>query len=318
LLPPQTFSRKFKAEEFAIELIPMRPLSILLLLVGAFTCAGPAVGTEPPPRSYGEAAVVATIDTPGLIELSGLAASRVRDDTLWAHNDSLNKPTLFAVDSNGRDLGSVRLENASYLDWEDMASFELDGESYLVVGDIGDNRALRPFVSLWFVKEPSFQEGRIAANQNVRSEWAIHFHYEDGPRDCESLAIDERGKRILLLSKRSDPPALYELPLVGPSDESKVRMAHRIAEMPGIGRPSALDISPDGRRAAIQTHDSTYIYERADGQDWKDAFAATPQRIVTPRMASIEAVTFDRRGRSVFVTREERPNPLVRIDLAVD
>jgi len=33
-------------------------------------------------------------------------------------------------------------------------------------------------------------------------------------------------------------------------------------------------------------------------------------------MSSIEAVTFDRYGRSVFVTREQRPNPLVRIDPA--
>lgn len=261
---------------------------------------------------------MATIDTPDLVELSGLAASRVRDDTLWAHNDSLNKPVLFALDGQGRDLGSVRLESASYLDWEDMASFELDGESYLVVGDIGDNKALRPFVSLWFVKEPSFEGGRVEANQDIRSEWAIHYRYEDGPRDCESLAIDERGKRILLLSKRTDPPMLYELPLIGPSSESTVRMARRIAELPGIGKPAGMDISPDGTSAAVQTRDSTYIYGRAEGQEWKDAFAAKPQRILTPRMASIEAVTFDRYGYSIFVTREKRPNPLVRIDPAVD
>ena len=77
-----------------------------------------------------------------------------------------------------------------------------------------------------------------------------------------------------------------------------------------------MDVSPDGARAVVQTRRYTYVFRREEGQDWNDVFSAEPQRIEMPRMPGIEAVTFDRHGRSLFVTREKRPNPLLRIDPA--
>jgi len=294
-----------------------RRTACFLVALLAPTCDPACAATLPKDAGsiYRNAIVVGTIDIPGLVELSGLAASRIRDDTLWAHNDSLNAPILYAFGTDGRDLGSLRVEGASYLDWEDMASFELDGQPYLVIGDVGDNRALRPFVSLFFLREPAVPSETIEETRRVRVEWAVHYRYEDGPRDCESLAIDEPGKRILLLSKRTDPPVLYELPLARPDGESGLlQTARRLAEVPGLRKPTALDISPDGARAVIQTRRYTYVFDRDAGQSWNEVFSGTPQRIEMPRMPGIEAVTFDRHGRSVFVTREQRPNPLVRID----
>jgi len=248
-----------------------------------------------------------------------LAASRIRDDTLWAHNDSLNEPILYAIGTDGRDRGSLRLEGASYLDWEDMASFVRDGQAYLVIGDIGDNKALRPFVSLYFLEEPAISADGLGVGRSVHVEWALHFRYEDGPRDSEALAIDEAGERILLLSKRTSPSVLYELPLTRPDDSGEPLLkARRIAELPELGAPTGMDLSPDGSRAVVQTGRRTHVFLREDGQEWKDAFTGTPQPVDMPRMSSIEAVTFDRHGRSVFVTREKRPNPLVRFDLGAE
>ena len=287
----------------------------LLVVACIPCCAAPAAEPEPA-TVYLEPVVVGTIDVPGLIELSGLAASRIREDTLWAHNDSLNEPILYAIRSDGKALGSFRVEGSSYLDWEDMASFELDGEAYLVIGDVGDNKALRPFVSLWFLREPTIDE-RID-ERSARVEWEMHYRYEDGPRDCESLAIDEPGKRILLLTKRTDPPVLYELPLLPAGGKFEVRTARRVGVVPGLEKPTALDVAPDGKRAVIQTRRSTYVFNREPGQPWEAVFSTTPQRIEMPNMSSIEAVTFDRHGNSVFVTREQRPNPLVRVDPAAE
>ncbi len=285
----------------------------IVLIVSGAACTAPAEEPPPPPTVYERPVVAGTIDTPGLVELSGLAASRAHDNTLWAHNDSLNAPILFAVGTDGRSLGSVRLEGASYLDWEDMASFELDGSSYLVIGDVGDNRALRPFVSLWFVREPAIPEENTGEGVATVA-WELHFRYEDGPRDCEALAVDEVGRRILLLTKRTDPPLVYELPLARVEGEFGVQTARRIAAVTGLGKPTALDVSPDGSRAIVQTSRATYVFDRREGQSWSEAFAKPVQRIEMPDLSSIEAATFDRAGRSVFVTREKRPNPLVRID----
>jgi hypothetical protein len=295
------------------------PRSFLLLLVCTIACNSSAGDTRgPAATAYRDPEVVGTVDTPGLVELSGLAASRARDDTLWAHNDSLNEPILYALGNDGRDLGSIRVEGVSYLDWEDLASFELNGRPYLVVGDVGDNKALRPFVSLWFLEEPTISDGRVKAGVRAAPAWQIHYRYEDGPRDCESLAVDEIGERILLLSKRTDPPVLYELPLVGTKGGSRMYTARRLAALPGLEKPAGLDVSPDGTRAVVQTRRATYVFDRDKGQDWEEVFLTTPQRIEMPRIRSIEAVTFDRKGRSIFVTGEQRPNPLVRIDPVED
>ncbi|NIM02228.1 MAG: hypothetical protein GTN89_15025 [Acidobacteria bacterium] len=287
-------------------------LAVVLLVCGA-ACAAPPEEAPSAPRPYRRPVVAGTIDIPGLVELSGLAASRVRDDTLWAHNDSLNEPLLFAFDGNGKSLGSVRVEGVSFLDWEDMASFELDGVPYLVIGDVGDNRGLRPFVSLWFVREPAIPDAD-ERQASVAAEWELHFRYEDGPRDCEALAVDEIGKRILLLSKRTDPPVLYELPLAREEGELEVRVARRIRTVSHIGKPTGLDVSPDGSRAVVQTSRRTYVFDRQPGQAWPEVFLAPAQSIEIPKLSSIEAVTFDRKGHSLFVTREGRPSPLVRID----
>jgi hypothetical protein len=44
--------------------------------------------------------------------------------------------------------------------------------------------------------------------------WRVRFRFEDGPRDCEAMAVDPEQPRALLLSKRTEPPVLYELTLL--------------------------------------------------------------------------------------------------------
>lgn len=291
----------------------MTPRVGLCLVLLVTSCATAQTATEPGVVSYGEPRVVATIDIPGLIELSGLAASHLRDDLFWAHNDSGNEPVLYAVGIDGRNLGTFGVRGASYLDWEDMASFELDGQPYLVIADFGDNEAMRPFVSLHFLPEPEIDEQDIR-RRDVRIEWSLHYRYEDGPRDCESIAVDAAGKRVLLLSKRTTPPVFYELPLVVPEGEVPFLTAERSVELEGLPRPTAMDLSRGGERVVVQTAKHTYVYARGEGDDWATVFSATPQRIEIPRMPSVEAVAFGPDGRSIFLSREKRPTPLLRID----
>ena len=153
-----------------------------------------------------------------LVEASGLAVSRRHPDLLWALNDSGNKPLLFALDVSGGDLGQVTLVGTKNRDWEDLASFTWRGEPWLLVADVGDNRGQRDRVVLHALPEPQADDqGRFSGE--VKPAWSLTFTYPDGPRDCEAVAVDEAAGRILLLSKRRNPPMLYSLPL-GPSPGS--------------------------------------------------------------------------------------------------
>jgi hypothetical protein len=155
------------------------------------------------------------------------------------------------------------------------------------------------------------------------------------------MAVDPERPRVLLLSKRTEPPVLYELSLLPgePGGDGReedggpaLRVARRLGEVPGIppptladvaesrwlGRyramPTGLDISRDGTLAAVVTYKDAYLFAREDGEGWAAAFGRPPERIPLPPMPQAEAIAFAADGRTLFVTSERRPAPLFRLD----
>ena len=89
-----------------------------------------------------------------LTESSGLASSNRYDQVLWSMNDSGNAPELFALNTQGDDLGNWSLEETVQSDWEALSDFVLDEQPYLLIADVGDNFRWKPVHSLIVVKEP--------------------------------------------------------------------------------------------------------------------------------------------------------------------
>ena len=306
---------------------------------GLLTIRGAALGAAVtlPRAAYADATLAGTIVSRKLTETSGLATSRRRDDLLWAINDSGTSPRLHALGVDGSDRGDARVEGTDAVDWEDLASFELDGRSYLLVADTGDNLSWREGVELFVVEEPKLSGDALAADTVLKPAWRIHFRFEDGPRDCEAVAVDSERMRVLLIAKRTEPPGLYELPL-RPEAASGARtakttqlVARRLGDVIGIpppteadvdaarwlGRyfamPTALDLGADGRLAAVLTYREAYLYERGADEEWETAFGRPPQRIALPAMAQAEAIAFGRDGRTLFATSEGVGAPLFRL-----
>ena len=98
-----------------------------------------------------------TVSISGLVECSGLVASRNNVSVLWAHNDSNNPPQLFALDTQGRLLGIYNLTGAANTDYEDIGigPGPLPNVSYLYVGDIGDNAENRSTIRVYQIPEPA-------------------------------------------------------------------------------------------------------------------------------------------------------------------
>jgi len=279
---------------------------------------------------YADAVYVGSLGSWNLDEASGLAPSRRRDDLLWAINDSGNKPKLYAVGLNGSDLGSVRVYGASEsVDWEDLASLELDGKPYLLVADIGDNMSWRRQLALYAVEEPEL--GVDGPPERADVAWSLRFRYADGAHDCEAFGFDATSGQVLLVTKRDVPPVLFGFDLGDPQDQTE-RVARRLGELGMLPQPTkadyredrmrgrtrsqvtALSIAPDGAAAVVLTYRDAYQFTRSEGESWADAFARAPQRIPVPPMPQKEALTFTRVGRTLFTTSEQRPAPLFRFD----
>ena len=270
--------------------------------------------------------VAGRLEDDRIVEASGLARSQREPGLLWTMNDG-GKPRIYAIDAEGRHRGRVELNDSRNRDWEDLASFTLDGDPYLLVADVGDNDARYKKRTLYIAKEPR------ADDDKTRVDWEIDFEYPNGPRDAESVAVDIENERVLILSKRDIPPSLYEVPL-RPGTEKKI-MATWLGTVESLPRPSrqdvefaprtndwhwqpvAMDISQDNRAAVIMTYRAVYYYLRRPGQNWHEALNGEPLRIGLGNMRDAEAVAFGDNARTVFVTGEGQHPWLLRVDLGM-
>lgn len=289
-------------------------LVVTTLLITFAGCATELILTERTPREIGKAVTVGNLANSQITEASGLAPSRLYPEVLWVINDSGNDPVLYAVGIDGADLGTFRVEGADNYDWEALASFELQDTAYLLIADVGDNWEQRKTSSLYVVEEPAITNKIGLSNDTAVSIlWRIRFTYEDGPRDCEAVAVDAEGRRVLLMSKRGLVPMLYELPLK-PTEDEAIAIAHRLTMVPHFTSPTAMDLSPDGQSAVVLTNNSAYLVFRKQNENWSNAFKKQPQRLQFSKLHQQEAASFDFYGKSVYVTSEKVPAPLVRID----
>ena len=76
-----------------------------------------------------------------------------------------------------------------------------------------------------------------------------------------------------------------------------------------------MDISSDGLSAVILTYDHAYLFSRSQKEDWEAALNKEPRLLNFGRLAQQEAVCFGFYGKSIYITSEQLPAPLVRIDL---
>lgn len=290
----------------------------ILLAIAATVAAAENVAPAPQFAGPVEAAALAE---PRNREASGLAASRRTPGLLWTHNDSGGEPVLYAVASNTGDLrGKVRIKGVANTDWEDIASFERDGQAWLVVGDVGDNFAQRPFILLHFIEEPAASALAPERETEITPSYTLRVVYEDLARDCESLAVDAREGAVYLLSKREEVPRLYRLPLA-PNKELVV--ARRVGSVPHLPQPdlfqrllkkptgayraspTAMDFSADGSAALVLTYGDLLLFPRAADESWADALAKPPVVLAPHDLPQAEGACFAADGRALFVSSEE-------------
>ena len=301
------------------------PKLLLVTVICLCGCSGSDASADRTTEQL-QFAAVGRLENEKINEASGLARSQRQPGVLWTMNDS-GKPVLYAIGKNGAHLGRVELKKSDNRDWEDLASFALDGDPYLLIADIGDNDARYKKRTLYIAKEPRVDEDK------TKVDWEIDFQYPDGPRDAESAAVDVENERVLILSKRDIPPVLYEVPLRTEEDgKITAKWLGIVDSLPKPSRqdvefaprtkdwhwqPVGMDISEDNRAAVILTYRAVYYYLRRPGQDWFEALNSKPLRIGLGNLRDAEAVAFGDDARTVYVTGEGRQNFIISVDLSM-
>ena len=130
---------------------------------------------------------VTRFEDPEIVESSGLA---VDDGLLVTTNDSGDSGRVFTVDPATGETVGVTQWSADPVDVEALAPA---GGGEVWVGDIGDNRAERPSVSVARVPV-----GRGNRDVDVPS---YELVFPEGPRDAESLLADPATNQLYVISK---------------------------------------------------------------------------------------------------------------------
>ena len=278
---------------------------------------------SPCDQSWPEGAKIADLSDETIDESSGLADSWLHSNRLWTHNDSGDQPRLWAFRKDGTVTTVLHLQGGANVDWEDIAIGPCDPESdpiepCIYVADFGDNLSRRPHVTLYRFPEPDLGDAP-PAEWTVNHFDILHYQYEGGPRDAETLLVHPITAQIWVIEKTgAEEVAIFEIPndfnnltthQVSPTAYLEVSGLFSLARMVTGG-----DISPDGREFTYRTYVDLYTHCVPEGEPFEAAFT-TPALRQGARPATIqgEALTYDRRDQALWLTSEALPAPLIRI-----
>lgn len=225
--------------------------------------------SEEPKDKFSPPIDLGKLENKALDEASGIAASSKYSAALWTHNDSGAEPILFLIDTTGSSLASFYVTGVGNRDWEDIAigPGPEAGESYLYIGEIGDNQAAHDSYKIYRFKEPTIKEGNTPALDTIQQVDIIEFVYPDGARDAETLMIDPLTKDLYIVSKRDKFEHIYRAPF--PQSTSEVITLENTGKLPikigGIlDQIVGGDISADGREVVLKSYVRVFYWKRED------------------------------------------------------
>lgn len=316
-------SRVDRAARFLLMVMVACSVWRLALSVAAAVDALPPVDNS----VFGDPEMVGRIESDRILECSGMDASTLDDDLLWAVNDSGNGPFLYALGKDGRHRGRVEVVGAANRDWEGIDTFVWRGRSMILIADFGDNHRRHDRHTLYVIAEPRLVGDRFKRSTTADVVWRIDYSYPDGRYDAEGVAVDTAAEQILVLTKRDTPPLLFALPFsaASPSNLVTARQVGTLDQIPPPtdqdrrhrfgslrSQPTALDLSADGRMMVVLTYKHAYLFSRHADLSWPSALKQPPALLRLPLpedhpdLRQREAICFARDDMSILVTSEGR------------
>ena len=281
---------------------------------------------RPASAGYGRARLLFFLQDTRITESSGVASYSRSSKVLFTHNDSGDVARFFAIGPRGETLATYTFLNGyTAVDWEDMARGPgIDKKPALIFGDIGDNAASRPFVTIYAIPEPEIDFSNASENFEIGAPMGTvtRLMYEDGPHDAETLFVHPKTGQVGIVTKSADGESgVY---IAGKPDEMGFATLKRVASISfkKIARPyqkadfgpesrlqtTGGDISPDGKRIVVRTYVEAFEWNIAGGL--AKGLARRPTRIPLPRTNQGEAIAYTRDGRSLVTTTEQQPSPV--------
>jgi hypothetical protein len=297
-----------------------------ILFGGIVGCSSSVAETNGTPEEpVCELAVGVADLPPEVFEASGIARDPRQADLFWVHNDSGNDPILYAVDTTGALAGQVAITGATSRDVEDLAVAGCAEGWCVYYADTGDNLAVHDQIYVHRLPLPAIPSDDAVPPDPVSPLMTYVLVFPGGPRDAESLFVDNaRGELGLVTKGRNGQVELYVADLAtlesvdGPVALNRVGALNvPLGDNVSAQYVTSADLSPDGTRLAVRSYTQLFLFS------W--AGSAAFDTLVTPATASLipalepqgEGVAFTNDGTRMYLASEgvgSRSPRLSRID----
>jgi len=220
--------------------------------------------------------VVHNMTRTDLLELSGVAASRVNPGILYVHNDSGNPNQIYLTDGTGADKGTLTISPVGNRDWEDIAvgPGPVAGMSYVYIGDIGDNDSKYSSVFIYRFPEPDLTGKTLPYVADISTIDIIQLKYPDGPRNAETLMVDPLTKDIYIASKSSNSSQIYVARY--PQSTAVTTTMTPVVQL-YFNKATGGDISPDGTEILLRSNELMWYWKLAAGTSVAAGLLTQPQ-----------------------------------------
>lgn len=274
---------------------------------------------------------VTTVDEMAITESSGLGVGN--RGVLWTHNDSGAGPELFAVDKVGHCVMRLKVTNASAIDWEDLALYDSNGQRWILAADCGDNQSKRASIQIYRINEPPAGSPKPARQGTAAEPYEtvgdiINIRFDDGPHDCEAVAVDISGDQIVLIAKTKFPwCGVYVVPLSElekgfdnpvptlPIKPIKIDcVATRVGNLP-LPMVTAMDIHPLTGEILVCSYFQVFVYPGLKQASLMDRLSGKPIAIELPKLKQIEGACFDFQG-NLWISSEGQPMKFATLNRA--
>lgn len=252
------------------------------------------------------ATALGNVESDELDEISGLVASRAHPGVLWVHNDSGDGARVYAIDRQGRLLGTFELDGASSRDWEDIALGSGPEGDRLFVGDIGDNDRAWVTVMVHRFDEPAVEVDQAPVTERVDAVDTFELAYPDGPHDAEALLIDPTSGDLYIVTKELSGTALV-FRAATPSSPSGVITLEQVGQ---VDLPAIIplvtggDVSPAGDAVLLRLYTDVLLWPRPPGAPLADAFSREPVALSPASERQGEAIGYAGDGLGFYTISE--------------
>jgi hypothetical protein len=283
------------------------PLIIILMLIASFAQK----------LAKDKETITGHVQGKEMAETSGIAASQIHDGIYYIHNDSGDTSRFFAITPQGTLKGTFYFkgeaaEPLGVRDVEDIAvgPGPVKGKSYVYLGDIGDNGAVRKYLTIYRFEEPP-----ISGADSVKHLTAapLFVKYPDGAKDAETLMVDPMEELIYIVSKRRNSVFVYTTPLnYKPNDTVTLtkRSTLHFGGIPPFKWITAGDISKDGSQILLRNYTNVYYWKRTANMPVWEVMTQKPIKLYYKKEKQGEAIGFAPDGKGYYTTSEGIGEPI--------